>query len=205
MHYKYDHDKTTRVPPGFCNYPNIISEGIDRCHLTDTTISVELGVFFGMSTYHFDRNIKNKPGFKNHKHFGIDLWHFELPEESLNVIDASCGSYVQSTLIDDVHPYIHFMEEYALPLKLHETTTFIKWDTSRAAMLFDDNTVDFIFIDADHSYDGFKKDVLAWWPKAKPGSLFAGHDIDWPGVRQVMDEMFPNQWIQDGSSWKIYK
>ena len=41
-------------------------------------------------------------------------------------------------------------------------------------------SLDFVFIDADHSYKGCKADLEAWLPKLKPGGLLAGHDFDNP-------------------------
>ena len=41
---------------------------------------------------------------------------------------------------------------------------------------FEDGTFDFIYIDADHSYEAVKKDLENWFPKLKSGGVFAGHD-----------------------------
>ena len=46
--------------------------------------------------------------------------------------------------------------------------------------------IDFVFIDADHSYEAVKKDILAW--KDRTGFL-CGHDYGHPGVRQACDEL----------------
>lgn len=56
-----------------------------------------------------------------------------------------------------------------------------------------DDSLDFVFIDADHSYKGCKEDLEAWWPKVKKGGLFSGHDynnVDYPefGVTEAVDE-----------------
>ena len=47
------------------------------------------------------------------------------------------------------------------------------------------NTLDFVFIDADHTYQGAMADLISWWPKVKPGGWFGGHDWDHPGQGQV--------------------
>jgi predicted O-methyltransferase YrrM len=51
---------------------------------------------------------------------------------------------------------------------------------------------DFIFVDADHSYDQVMSDLCSWTPRVKKGGVIAGHDYDgfWPGVIQALDEVF---------------
>ncbi len=68
----------------------------------------------------------------------------------------------------------------------------LRADSLVAAALVADRSLDFVFIDADHSYEGVREDILAWTPKLKPGGLLCGHDIDcrsreW-GVRRAVEE-----------------
>lgn len=56
-----------------------------------------------------------------------------------------------------------------------------------------DEHLDFVFIDADHSYAGCLGDIMNWWPKVKPGGLIGGHDYnntDFPGfgVNRAVDQ-----------------
>lgn len=39
-----------------------------------------------------------------------------------------------------------------------------------------DETLDFVYIDANHSYDAVKQDLHDWYPKLKPGGIIAGDD-----------------------------
>jgi predicted O-methyltransferase YrrM len=48
--------------------------------------------------------------------------------------------------------------------------------SEQAAHAMPDNTLDFCYIDADHSYDGVKKDLNIWLPKVKSGGIICGHD-----------------------------
>ena len=45
-----------------------------------------------------------------------------------------------------------------------------------AVKLFPDKFFDFIYIDADHSYEAIKQDLKIWWPKTKKPGIIAGHD-----------------------------
>lgn len=57
--------------------------------------------------------------------------------------------------------------------------------------------VDVCFIDADHSYEGCKADILNFRELVKDGGLLCGHDygpdqLSWVGVQQAVNELVPN-------------
>jgi hypothetical protein len=45
-----------------------------------------------------------------------------------------------------------------------------------AAPDFPDESFDYVYIDAMHTFDAVTADLEAWWPKIKPGGLLMGHD-----------------------------
>jgi predicted O-methyltransferase YrrM len=45
-----------------------------------------------------------------------------------------------------------------------------------AATTFEDNYLDFVYIDADHTEKAVYEDLHAWWTKVRPGGIVAGHD-----------------------------
>lgn len=50
---------------------------------------------------------------------------------------------------------------------------------------FSDDSLDLIYIDADHSYAGALKDLQLWYPKIKSGGIISGHDWDAdPGMQE---------------------
>ncbi len=51
-----------------------------------------------------------------------------------------------------------------------------------------DNSLDFVFIDALHTYEAVTEDITAWYPKVRSGGLFAGHDYHWEGVQKAVEE-----------------
>ena len=62
--------------------------------------------------------------------------------------------------------------------------------TSEAAKYWAE-PIDFLYVDADHGYEGCRADLEAWWPFVKPGGLVIGDDYDhprYPGVKQAWDE-----------------
>lgn len=50
---------------------------------------------------------------------------------------------------------------------------------------------DFVFIDACHTYDAVKQDIKWWVNLVRPGGMLIGHDINWPTVRQAVEESLP--------------
>jgi len=66
-------------------------------------------------------------------------------------------------------------EEAKLRLAPYKTTIVRKLSTD-AAMDFGDESLDFVYIDADHSYNAVKEDIAAWAPKVRRGGIVAGHD-----------------------------
>jgi len=45
-----------------------------------------------------------------------------------------------------------------------------------AVKQFYDEFFDFVYLDADHSYESVKKDLESWWPKVKKNGILSGHD-----------------------------
>lgn len=71
----------------------------------------------------------------------------------------------------------------------------------KAVKMFDDYSLDMVFIDGMHDLANVKADILAWRSKVKPGGLFAGHDYDQPGVKLAVDELVPGIQVEDTVWW----
>ena len=69
--------------------------------------------------------------------------------------------------------------------------TLVRKYSEVASFNYGDNSVDFIYIDADHTYESVYNDLFLWWPKLHKGGILAGHDffvVDYPGLTEaVMD------------------
>jgi hypothetical protein len=66
---------------------------------------------------------------------------------------------------------------------------------------------DMVFIDAGHTYEDVKSDILAWNPLVIKGGLLSGHDYisDWPEVIKAVDELIPNRVIVADRCWYLEK
>lgn len=56
----------------------------------------------------------------------------------------------------------------------------VRMDSGMAAACMDDASLDFVFIDGDHSYIAVSADIRVWLPKLKRGGLLCGHDYSNP-------------------------
>lgn len=80
-------------------------------------------------------------------------------------------------------------------------------DSVSAAGGFEDGTVDFVWIDANHEYEAVKADIEVWLPKVRAGGVIAGHDYFRSKkksyqVIEAVDELFPNARISHKSWWQ---
>lgn len=67
----------------------------------------------------------------------------------------------------------------------------LRMTSEDAAAQFGRDSLDFVFIDADHSYEGVRADIDLWLPKLKSGAVLSGHDYRDErnyGVQRAVDE-----------------
>jgi hypothetical protein len=77
----------------------------------------------------------------------------------------------------------------------------IEADTTTAASCVLDKTLDFIFIDADHSTSAVISDIALWSPKLKPKGVLLGHDVNWPSVRRALEATIGTWTELDANVW----
>ena len=78
--------------------------------------------------------------------------------------------------------------------RLHKAggTNRISRTTSKwAAKVAENESFDFVFIDANHNYADVKNDIELWLPKVRPGGLISGHDYGgrYRGVARAVHNM----------------
>lgn len=89
-----------------------------------------------------------------------------------------------------------------------ERARVVQQESTQAATRFRDGSLDFVFIDADHSYDAVIADIAAWQPKVKAGGWLGGHDYHprtFPGVVKAVDRVFGKQAeFYPGAIWGVW-
>lgn len=72
---------------------------------------------------------------------------------------------------------------------------FLRTDSLSASRRFKPETLDWVYIDGRHDYDGVIEDIRSWLPKVKKGGVLVGHDYvssvpRWPEVNDAVDDYF---------------
>ena len=82
----------------------------------------------------------------------------------------------------------------------------IHGNSEMASSHFEDQSIDLLFIDANHEEEFVTTDIKTFLPKMKKGSTISGHDWGFPSVQAALKSCFPNSDIklQQGTSiWEI--
>lgn len=87
----------------------------------------------------------------------------------------------------------HDMNYYSAKWKMYHhrhKTVMLRGLSHNMAKEVPDNSLDLLYLDANHSYEGVKRDLDAWYFKVKQGGVIAGHDFlsQAYGVRQAVEE-----------------
>ena len=141
-------------------------------HLLNTlnySSGIELGVFKG----EFSKVILNN---WSGTLYLIDVWRPLPVEEYDDVSNNQYHSNAYSNVIENIKGY----ENRAFMLRMNSID---------AIELFRDQTLDFIYIDANHTYESAKEDIQLWYPKIKVGGMISGHDY----LPQYLFDQRPNE------------
>lgn len=87
-------------------------------------------------------------------------------------------------------------------LNKYEGAQFVREYSLEAAHRFEDESLDFVYIDANHGYESCYEDIKAWHAKVKVGGIISGHDYgnmkgkpeDRYGVIRAVD-----QWVKENN------
>lgn len=87
--------------------------------------------------------------------------------------------------------WININENYKYVLKEfreNKNVQIIKDYSNYAVSFFKENSLDFVYIDGNHSYKFVYKDIDNWFSKVKEGGIIAGHDINLLSVLKAVKD-----------------
>lgn len=134
------------------------------------TVCVELGTWLGASAIPVARAIRRWHGSLT----CVDTWAGTIDGQSLYRAPWMLASCARNMVEAGV----------SANLRLIPSTTI-------EAAAWWDEPIDYLYVDADHSYESVFADLRAWVPHVKPGGLILGDDYGsdmYPGVRTAWDE-----------------
>jgi hypothetical protein len=73
--------------------------------------------------------------------------------------------------------------------KFEGRSIIIREKSHDAHKRFEDNSLDFIYLDGSHRFTGFSLDLIQWYPKLKEGGVFSGHDYCYKYRYEVIEAL----------------
>lgn len=193
---KYFLNKSSLINP--VELPNV---GRDDLCLWLAELDMKIGVEVGVAAGEYSEMIcRANPQMKL---YGIDPW---IPYKGYKdyTLESTFQKLYNKTL-ERMKPYPNY--------------EIIKDFSMDAIKRFDDNSLDFVYIDGNHKEPYITQDITEWFKKVRPGGILSGHDYartngkieggwdhNWevkPAVRRLASELGVNPWFVIGAEGKI--
>ena len=153
----------------------------------------------------------------------------DLPNNLNSMIEVGCYAGESTEMFKDsnkfkniicIDPYIDNYNDHSLVLntlniakqsllsKFNDSMELIEMPFQETDSIIINDSIDFCYIDGDHSYDAVKADILLAAKKVKIGGYLAGHDYNYFfGVPKAVNELIRNNFpllikLYKDSSWK---
>lgn len=146
-------------------------------HFKKTNKAIEIGVWMGVFANH---NLKTWKG----QYYLCDAWAIRKEDLKRGLLDKNINvdwKKIKEIAINNVT----FAQERII-IKQGLSTDIAK--------TFADNFFDWIYIDAMHDYQNFKKDLNNWWSKLRDGGLFSGDDYGLCENSLIEKTVTPERW-----------
>lgn len=172
---------------GYFNFNGLYDEMIEK--FPSGSHFVEVGCWLGRSATFLGVQIINSG--KDIKLDCVDNW-------------IGCEELAGEDVVKDGTLYEKFLKNIE---PLRKIIKPIRATSEEAAKFYEDKSLEFVYLDDDHTRSGFIKSINAWFPKVKKGGVFAGHDYEYAAIREELEKFFPNKdyEVRPCSSWVHYK
>jgi hypothetical protein len=173
--------------PGWFSYDKLYDEAVEKAPFKANF--VEVGSWLGKSTNYLVDRIKESK--KKIQFTTIDTFKGNLNESYYQKRVESFGGdafyeFVDNTVISNNY----------------DKFDIIKDTSENASKQFSNDSIDFIMLDGDHSYENTINDIKLWYNKVKPGGYITGDDYNvFPSVTKAVNDYFYNQINKVELSW----
>jgi hypothetical protein len=169
--------------------PNVYTNSGNRKNVIENLIKdnglskgAELGLKNGTTMAHVLSSCKSI------NMIGVDLWDCQPDNDGPeNYLDWNFNK-IETIAREKISPYSN-------------RATLYKMTTNEASLLVEDNSLDFIFIDADHSEKGVLDDINNWAPKVKDNGYILGHDVAWKSIYNIITKKFKRFDVAPDQVW----
>lgn len=143
----------------------------------------QLPIVLPISRFHDLPKLFRELGFKKGVEIGVQRGRYSkwlcatIPGLELFCVDPweVYDEYVEQHTEDQIPVMNEFMEHAKERLAPYNATLIKKYSMD-AVKDFEDESLDFCFIDGNHSFEYVVDDIAAWSKKIKKGGIIAGHD-----------------------------
>jgi hypothetical protein len=138
-------------------------------HLPEKSTAVETGVF---RAYNLVKILENCS--KIQRIYGVDQYlpYVDYIEVPTNYVDEQKIARVKKAAYQEINLSEH-----------KDKVSILEMSSEKAVDYFQDNSINFIFLDSYLTEKDVEKDLEIWYPKLVKGGIFAGHD--WEQGNQV--------------------
>jgi predicted O-methyltransferase YrrM len=128
---------------------------------------VEIGSFMGLSALVMAKTLYFRQNYTT-RIFCVDTWEGSIEHKEMDVVRKGELFDIFKRNIEESG-----LAAFFIPIRKASVT---------ASKDFQDLSLDLVFVDGDHTFEGVLSDLNSWYPKLKPGGVFLGHDYGYPGV-----------------------
>lgn len=145
-------------------------------------IGCEVGVYTGLTTQYL---LKKLPNIE--KYYAVDPW--KIYEMYNGNMYRKPGHKKYKTMKEAKKQFDNVVKPFLNKMVIYHMTSI------EAVKLVDDNSLDWVFIDANHEYEYIKENLTLWSKKVKIDGLVSGHDYGnkWKGIKRAVNEFVPKE------------
>jgi len=146
-------------------------------------------------------------------HYGLNLVSLAKKNPQVRFIGIDPFSY-ESSIVKGVAPSQSNFQDTVYSNLMRRSSKLnnieiIKDYSFNVVSEFEDESLDFVFIDGAHEFKSVTKDISDWLPKVKKGGVLGGHDysLKYFGVVQAVNEIlgYDNVTITSDDVWLYFK